>query len=860
MRHGHPGAARRAAAPLVCLLLLPTLALAVAAAPLDAAGRPQWVARVWNDVPVRIELPDQAALAALLVRVPVASFDREQVAFVATGPKSRRVVWQPRVTEAEAVALTAAGVAFERLRDVDREGREAMEAAWAGQAAEVAPQPLVGEKGIYHTQAQIGQLLQQAQLDHPAIAAYYSLGNSIQGRSLHAIVISDQVGVEEAEPEVRLAATIHGDEPVQMENLVTLVEYLTNNYGVDPVVTDLVDHTEIHIVPCLNPDGNVVGSRYNANGQDLNRDYPVPDGSPGDDGSYVEELETVLVKNHGAARHFVLSEVGHGGALVTNYLWDYTYTLTSDDAGLRKAALEYSQYNLPMYNSTTFPFGITNGADWYVAQGSLQDWAYQATGCWDFTIEVGDVKTPAASQLDGFWNDNRESLLHFVKAARYGVHGLVAASGTGLPLPATVTVTGISKSVVTDPDFGDYYKLLPTGVYELTFAAPGCTPRTFSGVGTTWGTETVLDVQLNPIAWGDVSGTVRNAAREGLAATLTVTTWPLDEPVTTLVSDAGAGGAYTGHLAYGEYTFRVAAAGYATVVRRVTLDTVARAENFTLLPIEEADLVADNFEGGTGGWSGGTWGLSTVQAHSPTHSLADSPLGSYTNNATNIVTLAPVDLTEIIAGTVSFWARWDLEADWDAVFFEASTDGGTVWTPLAAAWTQPASGQGGQIPAGAPLFEGTRTAWVQNSVDLAPWIGLADVRFRFRLRSDSSQVYDGFYCDDFVIHVARPAVTGTGGTPPAVARLELSAAPNPFNPRTELRFVTVTPGTVSLSLFDSRGRCVRTLLAGAGLPAGPHAARWDGTDARGARVSSGVYFARIVAGGATRTVKVALVQ
>ncbi len=56
---------------------------------------------------------------------------------------------------------------------------------------------------------------------------------------------------------------------------------------------------------------------------------------------------------------------------------------------------------------------------------------------------------------------------------------------------------------------------------------------------------------------------------------------------------------------------------------------------------------------------------------------------------------------------------------------------------------------------------------MQNSVDLAPWLGLADVRFRFRLRSDTSQIYDGFYCDDFVIHVARPAVTGAGETPPA---------------------------------------------------------------------------------------------
>jgi hypothetical protein len=145
-----------------------------------------------------------------------------------------------------------------------------------------------------------------------------------------------------------------------------------------------------------------------------------------------------------------------------------------------------------------FPQGITNGADWYIITGSLQDWSYFATGCIDVTVEMSDVKWPPASQLGGFWDDNRDSYLHFIRSARYGVNGVVTDATTGLPLDATVTVMGNAKPVYTDPEHGDYYKLLDTGTYDLVFTADGYVSKTVTAVATVWGTPTVLDVALAP--------------------------------------------------------------------------------------------------------------------------------------------------------------------------------------------------------------------------------------------------------------------------------------------------------------------------------------------------------------------------
>jgi hypothetical protein len=77
---------------------------------------------------------------------------------------------------------------------------------------------------------------------------------------------------------------------------------------------------------------------------------------------------------------------------------------------------------------------------------------------------------------------------------------------------------------------------------------------------------------------------------------------------------------------------------------------------------------------------------------------------------------------------------------------------------------------------------------------------------------------------------------------PAV--LQLTAFPNPFNPRTNLDFQLPAPGTVRLTVHDARGALVAVLRDGP-LPAGEQRVVWDGCDRSGRPVPSGVYFVRL---------------
>jgi hypothetical protein len=83
--------------------------------------------------------------------------------------------------------------------------------------------------------------------------------------------------------------------------------------------------------------------------------------------------------------------------------------------------------------------------------------------------------------------------------------------------------------------------------------------------------------------------------------------------------------------------------------------------------------------------------------------------------------------------------------------------------------------------------------------------------------------------------------------------------PNPFNPKTEIRFTVHRAGHGALQVFNVKGELVRTLLRGH-LATGPHAVSWDGLDEAGRQSPTGVYFYRLSLNGESDVRKMMLVK
>lgn len=100
-----------------------------------------------------------------------------------------------------------------------------------------------------------------------------------------------------------------------------------------------------------------------------------------------------------------------------------------------------------------------------------------------------------------------------------------------------------------------------------------------------------------------------------------------------------------------------------------------------------------------------------------------------------------------------------------------------------------------------------------------------------------------------------------GPTPPAPAPAPVLHPnhPNPFNPSTMISFALDAERHVTISIYDVRGRKIRTLVS-ATYGEGPHEVEWDGTDDDDAAVSSGVYFYRMRAGNTDQSRRMVLVR
>eukprot|EP00092_Neocalanus_flemingeri_P003992 GFUD01004298.1.p1 GENE.GFUD01004298.1~~GFUD01004298.1.p1 ORF type:complete len:512 (+),score=80.62 GFUD01004298.1:111-1646(+) len=351
--------------------------------------------------------------------------------------------------------------------------------------------------------------------EYPGFARTGSIGKSVLGKDLRFIVISKNVQERDMlEPMVKLVGNMHGDETVGRQLIYYFANHLLFHYNTSNFIKFLVDNTEFHLLPTMNPDGFEMSNfspqnaspcthrsiaRKNNNRVDLNRNFPRVKSKNVKNLQLLlrgRQIETQSVMKWIMTNPFVLSANFHGGAVVANYPWDSQIQgqetanrvapqpfLTADTKSFKELALTYSKYNPTMFQQSTsdrcvpgtgapFKNGIINGAAWYEVRGSMQDFNYGFTNCMEITLEVSCCKHPHPQELPEFWKNNMYSILHFTSMAHMGIKGLVEDENGGRISNALVKVIGNAKFVTTSKR-GEFWKLLSPGNYTLGAIADG---------------------------------------------------------------------------------------------------------------------------------------------------------------------------------------------------------------------------------------------------------------------------------------------------------------------------------------------------------------------------------------------------
>ncbi|MDQ1349435.1 MAG: carboxypeptidase [Acidobacteriota bacterium] len=237
----------------------------------------------------------------------------------------------------------------------------------------------------YHTYEEVVQYLEDVAEVADGIATYAVAGQSVEGRDLAYLVI-DATGAQ-SPPAVFLNGSHHGNEWPATEALLGFVDYALRHLD-DPVVAEGLDHFAVYVLPLVNPDGFAAGTRENANGVDINRDYAGP---TIDESAAFAEVETQAMKALIDEAAFVAAANYHTGATAVLWPWGCTGEPTA-------AAADLAAIGEAMALAMGFDTYLQSYDD-LPTEGEFLDYAYFKTGTLALTVEASDVKTPAATAL-----------------------------------------------------------------------------------------------------------------------------------------------------------------------------------------------------------------------------------------------------------------------------------------------------------------------------------------------------------------------------------------------------------------------------------------------------------------------------
>lgn len=299
-----------------------------------------------------------------------------------------------------------------------------------------------GINGAYHTYKETEDFLTSLANRFPDLARLEIAGQSIEGRNLYILRISNQNTYNADKPQIFIAGCHHAREWISVEVPLLFAEYLLEHYGDDPLVQGAVNNVEINIMPLVNPDGLEYSirtyrwwrknRRYNGSltfGVDPNRNYGYmwgydDSGSSPNPWSNVyrgtapfSEPETTAVRN------FLLTNPPAGAISYHNYSqiilypWGYTDEPAPDSAVFESIAKGMSDRMLAV-NGNLYEYG--NNDILYNTNGDTVDWIYGTFGVPAFTIELppdeyinGGFMT-TEEMIQTAFSENLAALLYFV--------------------------------------------------------------------------------------------------------------------------------------------------------------------------------------------------------------------------------------------------------------------------------------------------------------------------------------------------------------------------------------------------------------------------------------------------------------
>ena len=338
---------------------------------------------------------------------------------------------------------------------------------------------------VYPTYLQYLEMMNNFSLNYPDIFELDTIGYTPEGRLLLVGKISDNVDIDENEPEFFYTSTMHGDEVAGYVLMLRFIDYLLTNYTSSDEIIELINHMEIFINPLANPDGtyragneNIYGAtRFNSNNVDINRNFPDPDDGQNPDGNPTQP-ETQIMIDYMASRNFVMAANFHGGEEVVNYPWDTYYKRHADNLWFEYVSRVYAD-TVHLYSASDymidFENGVTNGYDWYTISGGRQDYVNYYANCKEITVEISKVKMPVANELPDFWNYNYRSFIAFMRQVQYGFVGNVLDIETQEPIEAEIYLADydFDNSQVNCDVNGNFFRPALPDKYNIVAKADG---------------------------------------------------------------------------------------------------------------------------------------------------------------------------------------------------------------------------------------------------------------------------------------------------------------------------------------------------------------------------------------------------